>query len=102
MTYEQYWYGDPLMVRAYYQANELRKQRVDAEAWLYGAYVYKAVEVVVGNVLKKKGTPGSEYPAMPIVMKSEKKELDLPPEQQAVFAKAYMKQMIRAGKNWGS
>lgn len=98
MTYEQYWYGDPLMVRAYYQANELRKQRVDAEAWLYGCYVLRAVGAVVG----KKGDKRTEYPESPLGSTPEKKELDLPPEQQAVFAKAYMKQMIRAGKNWGS
>lgn len=43
MTYEQYWYGDPLMVKAFLKADKLMQERKNAEAWLQGMYIYDAV-----------------------------------------------------------
>lgn len=66
MTYEDYWYGDPLMVRAYYQADKIRQERLNDEAWLYGGYVYRALLATVGNMTRKKGTKPYEYPEQPV------------------------------------
>lgn len=103
MTYEQYWYGDPLMVRAYYKADRLRQERMNEQAWLYGSYVLRAIDSTIGNAFKKQGTRPSEYPRKPIeIVKKEEteEEREAREEQEAVYAEAYMMNMVMAGKNW--
>lgn len=103
MTYEEYWYGDPLMVRAFYKAEKIRQQRINDEAWLHGAYVLRALDATVGNMMRKKGTEPAKYPERPVELKNmdeteyEKEQRE---EQEAVFAQAYMMNMVLAGKNW--
>ena len=43
MTYEQFWDGDPWMVRAYKKADEIKQERENQAAWLQGLYVYEAI-----------------------------------------------------------
>ena len=104
MTYEQYWYGDPLMVRAFYKAYKVRQQQVNTEAWLYGAYVYRALDATVGNAFRKKGAEMAAYPQKPAEINLGEEETDFErakrEEQEAVFAQAYMTNMVFAGKNW--
>lgn len=100
MTYEQYWYDDPLMVRAFYKADQLRRERADTDAWLNGLYVKKAIESTIGNAFRAKGTQPEKYPGKPIL--TEERELKKQTEeQQKAFARLYMMQMVEAGKNWG-
>ena len=73
MTYEQYWYGDVWMVRAFRKAHELRQEQTDADAWLHGLYVQQAIAATVGNAFQKKGSKAIEYPNEPISVK-EKRE----------------------------
>ena len=106
MTYDQYWYGDVHMARAFYKADRLRQKRMNEEAWLHGAYVLRALDATVCNAFRKKGDPQSEYPKEPIwdddwdddyrQEKQEERE-----ETEALFAEAYMTNMMLAGKNWG-
>lgn len=53
MTYEQFWYGDPWMVRAYKEAFMLRQKKRNEEMWIQGAYVSNAVAVAIGNAFSK-------------------------------------------------
>ena len=54
MTYEQYWYGDPWMVR-YYAESYLLKRKVENEnAWILGAYMMNAVSIALANSFGKK------------------------------------------------
>ena len=104
MTYEQYWYGDPLLVRAFYQADRLRRDRQDEAAWLTGLYVLNALNATVGNMFRKSGQAPAEYPEEPFSMKKihEKRELtEQEKEQEAVWAEAWMSSFVQAGKNWG-
>ena len=104
MTYDEYWYGDPLMVRAFYKANRLREEQKDAEAWLAGSYVLKALDAVVGNLFRDKGSQRAEYPTEPVLAqaKREKREkTEREQEQEALWAKAWMSQFVEAGKEWG-
>ena len=104
MTYEQYWFGDPLMVRAFYKAEKIKHRLINEQAWLYGAYVYRALDATVGNMSRKKGATPAEYPKEPINLKGDAEEDDLTKQeredQEAVYAKAYMTNMVIAGKNW--
>lgn len=103
MTYEQYWYGDPLMVRAFYKAEQLRQKSMNEEAWLNGVYVYRALDATVGNMMRKNGAEPAEYPKKPIEFakkeETEEEKADRE-EQEAVYALAYMTNMVMAGKNW--
>jgi hypothetical protein len=66
MTYEEYWYGDVLKARAFWEADQERQKRENEKAWLYGVYVCKALEATVGNIGKKRGDTLNEYPQEPI------------------------------------
>ena len=105
MTYEQYWFGDPLMVRAFFKAEKLRQQRVNEEAWLQGIYFYRALDATVGNIMRKQGTTPSEYPKQPFNISDEEREetraqREKREEQEEAYALAYMTNMVMAGKNW--
>lgn len=105
VPYDLYWgSNDPEILREYIEADKNRQERDNNNAWLYGAYFAKSIEATIGNAFRTKGSQPAKYPAEPIQIikrdaeqeKSEKQE-----EQEALFSKAYMMQMVRAGKNWG-
>ena len=43
MSYDQFWFMDVDLVRAYREADRIRQKRIDEEMWLMGMYVYQAV-----------------------------------------------------------
>lgn len=105
MTYDQYWYGDPLMVRAFYKAKKIQDGFKDESAWLFGAYVLQALNATVGNMFSKKGSTPMRYPDMPATVKEAQSKrqakTELEKEQDAIWAKAWMTQFVQAGKNFG-
>lgn len=104
MTYEQYWYGDPLMVRAFWKADKIRRERGDEAAWLSGLYVLNALNATVGNMFRSPGQQSAEYPAEPFLKRKEREKrerTEREEEQDAIWAKAWMTQFVDAGKNWG-
>lgn len=105
MTYEQYWYGDPMMVRAFYKANQIRKEIADEAAWLNGLYVLNALNATVGNMFRKTGEAKADYPEQPFTIQRKKEKVrektEAEEEQEAVWAKAWMSSFVQAGKHWG-
>ena len=105
MTYDQYWFGDPLMVRAFYEAEKLRQERMDEEAWLNGVYMVNALEATVGNAFRKKSQTPFEYPKEPFSLTRKREEAakkeKRAKERQATWALAWMTNFVEAGKNWG-
>lgn len=67
MTYEQYWYGDPFLVKAYLTADRIRQERENASAWWQGAYIYNALTAAlsVSEFFRGKGQKPQRYPAQP-------------------------------------
>lgn len=63
MTAEQYWEQDPMLVKYYREAEEIRKERMNQEAWLQGMYIYDALMRVspVLRAFAKKGTKAQPY-----------------------------------------
>ena len=61
MTYDQFWYGDPWMAKAYRNAYVERRKEENRRDWLQGAYFYKALEAALANFSKKKGAKSAEY-----------------------------------------
>lgn len=43
MSYEQYWYGDVRMTKAFWEADKIRHERINSEMWLQGMYIYDAI-----------------------------------------------------------
>ena len=107
MTYEQYWYGDTHMVRAFYRAEKLRQEQKDAEAWMIGSYVAEAITATVGAVFRKKGSQPETYPDLPRLMKKrmeeeeERRRSEEKAEKERLLALAWMTNFVQAGKNWG-
>lgn len=107
MTYEQYWYGDPLMARAFYKADKLRQQRMNDEAWLYGVYTCRALQsaLSISDLFRPTGqTSATQYPQKPIdisVEQETQEEKEQREEQEAIYAQAYMANMVIFGKKWG-
>ena len=108
MTYEQYWYDDPLMVRAFYKADRLRIEREDWNAWTNGLYVLSALTASVGNMFRKQGQQPAKYPEEPFTVKKKQEQKERikkreaeQKEQEATWALAWMNSFVNAGKNWG-
>ena len=54
MTYQQYWYEDPYIARAYAQAYLLKRRTENENMWIQGAYIANAVTVSIVNTFGKK------------------------------------------------
>ena len=70
MSYEDYWFGDPWMTRAYAQAYLLKRKIDNENAWIQGAYMANAFGTVIANSFGKKKTNYLEKP-MDLFPKSE-------------------------------
>lgn len=98
MTYDQYWYGDPQMVRAFYEAHKMKQEMQNFDAWLHGLYNFEALSIALANAFSEKGTQPENYPNKPHDF-SGKEKVD--EETEKNYALAYMTNMVRSGKDWG-
>lgn len=69
MTYEQFWEGDPALVRAYQKAEKIRHRRMNEQLWLSGVYVAEALTATVGNMFSKGNK--HKYPSEPLPITEE-------------------------------
>ena len=100
MTEEQYWDKDSLLVKYYREAEELRNEKLNQQAWLQGMYFYDALSRVspILHAFAKKGTKAQPYAdsPYPVTKKSseEVKEKKAKAESQKGmrFMEAYMVQ----------
>lgn len=100
MSYELYWFGDTWLVEAYRKADRLKQERENEHAWLQGVYQGMAISSTIGNAFLQKGATPYRYPDKPLdLSKEDKQEED--EANDTAFAKLYMNNMVRAGKNWG-
>ena len=76
------------------------QRRVDTEAWLTGRYVHEALSAVLSAALGKKGRTPYKYPSQPYSA-VEAPQGTTDDDRDALRSEVYMRQMIRAGKNWG-
>lgn len=78
MTWDQYWHGDVWMVEAFREADRLRQQRANTEAWLQGSYIYDAVGRLapILRAFARKGAKPVPYLSEPYPLGGEKSEQD--------------------------
>ena len=69
MSYDLYWHGEPFLVRAFREAEEMRVDRMNYEKWLQGLYVYHAIGALqpILNPFSKKHK-AEEYIKEPIAI----------------------------------
>lgn len=65
MTYDEYWYASPYLVKAYEKAHNLKLRQMNEQLWLQGMYFYEAFSIVLGNMFGKKGSRKKNYPSEP-------------------------------------
>ena len=104
MTYDQFWYGDPWMARAFQQAYLMRRKVENENMWIQGAYFANALATTLGNMFSKKRMKYLEKP-MDIFPKTEaEKQAEIREERRKIIA--WLNGMKRAAgrkqKNTGS
>lgn len=100
MTEEQYWDKDCLLVKYYREAEELRNEKLNQQAWLQGMYIYDALNRVapILHAFAKKGTKAQPYveQAYPISKRSaqeaKENEEKVKAQKGIRFMEAYMVQ----------
>ena len=67
MSPEEYWYGDPSLLRAYRKADVIKRERENESLWLQGMYIYEAIGDLapVLHAFAKKGTEAKPYAERP-------------------------------------
>lgn len=81
MTYEQFWDGDPCLVKAYRSADGIRRRRHNEELWLSGFYMMEALNSTVGNMFSKGAK--HQYPSEPFPITQEEQQERREREQKA-------------------
>ena len=103
MSYEEYWYGDPLLVRDYLQAEEYRRKNENYSLWLNGLYMREAILSSICNAFIGKGETPYQYMDKPIPMTDE--EIDAARKEQEEReireAEMYLQLFVEQGKDWG-
>lgn len=89
MTYEQYWNGDPNLVKYYRQADELKTDKKNQELWLQGMYIYEALCDVspILQAMAKKGTKAHPYSDKPYAITEKQRRRELEEKERKVADK---------------
>lgn len=107
MTPEQYWDGDPLLAKYYYQADELKRKRRNQELWIQGMYIYEALCDVapIFHAFAKSGTKPVPYTDHPysLTTKERADEKKLLEKREREKARRYMEaQMAKINERFKS
>jgi hypothetical protein len=98
MTEEQYWDKDGLLVISFREADALRIERLNWEAWLQGAYVYDAISRIAPTLhaFAKKGTKAKPYLTEPYPVTKQEGERSEIRKEDAKKTKGlnYMQRMM--------
>lgn len=77
MTWEQFWEQDCFLVKAYRKAWEIRQEHENQMAWLYGMYIYDALNstpIIVSGFAKGNQQHRKTYPEKPYELGITKKK----------------------------
>lgn len=105
MSAEEYWHGDVMYPRAFREANRLKRNQSNFDAWLQGMYVYEAMCAVapVMNAFAKKGTRVKPYAEKPYDLYPAKKTAarkqetpESEEEKQMAQTKAHMEMLMHS------
>lgn len=94
MSYNEFWYGDPTLVRDYRKAWEIRQHNEEWARWRNGMYFYDAllkVSPVLRAFAKGKVEPG-KYPERPYPL-TEKEAKEQERQREEENFKEYLRRM---------
>ena len=99
MTPEQYWEGDPALVKYYRKADEIKLERVNQEKWLQGMYIYEAIcdASPILHSFAKKGSKPIPYVEKPYPITNKQRKQNSLDKEKSVhdkgkkFMEAFMK-----------
>ena len=98
MTYEQFWEGDPMLVKYYRQAEEMRNDRRNQELWLQGMYIYEALCDVapLHHAFAKRGVKAHPYSERPYALTEKQRILEAEEKERlnALKAKRFMEALM--------
>jgi hypothetical protein len=98
MTYEQFWNDDPMLVKYYRQAEEIRNERRNQELWLQGMYIYEAFcdASPLLHAFAKKGAKANPYAERPYALteKQRLREAEEKERKNALKAKMFMEALM--------
>ena len=72
MTYEQFWLAEPEIAKAYREADQIRRRRMNEQLWLEGVYMAEALSATVGNMFTK--GQKHQYPSEPLPITAAEQE----------------------------
>lgn len=80
MSYEEFWYASPCLIKTYLKAHELKVEQRNQELFLQGLYNYKAFQAVIEEfsygLSGKKGKKPEGYLEYPIPITEHEKEME--------------------------
>ena len=98
VSYSDFWEMTPAEIVAVSRGYQ---KRMDTAAWLFGRYTHEALSAVLSAALGRKGKTPYRYPSKPYnAIEAPQEAAD--DNRDALRAKVYMRQMMRAGKHWGA
>lgn len=63
-----------ISIRIYDKAYKIRRKMIDEQQYFQAIYIYEALNTVLGNVLRKKGSKPKSYRSMTLFEEMEKNE----------------------------
>ena len=97
MSYEQFWNDDPMLAKYYRDAEKLRSERKNNDAWLQGMYIYDAVSTVIYNVWCRGKSQPQKYAEKPYLFDAKKSKEEREQEESAK-AEVWMKNFVNQFK----
>ena len=104
MSYDEFWYGEPYLVKFYREAYKLKMRYDDVFMWKQGMYIYEALCDVspILHAFSKKGAKPLQYRARPMSeeLKENKteKEKEIEVKNEQLKARIFFENWARATK----
>ena len=103
MTYAEFWYKDPHLVRVFAKAEEIRVARKNQEMYLQGLYIYEAIGAFaeILPAFPKKGAKIQPYLDRPFPLTEMEAQAREEEKQKAKIEKMKQKMFARAFSSMG-
>lgn len=90
MPTDEFWNGDPRLVKVYREAHEQKVEMRNQELWMQGLYNYRAFSSVIEGLAYGftggKGTKPSKYPEQPFAITEREQKAALERNKQKTLA----------------
>ena len=104
MSYDEFWYGEPYLVKFYREAYKLKMRDDDVFMWKQGMYIYEALCDVspILHAFSKKGAKPLQYRTRPMSEESNEnkteKEKEIEVKNEQLKARIFFENWARATK----